>query len=91
MSKVGTVAVVHISNAEVLERKHGDMKFRSQVGLLETADGEALRIEVSLPRDLDNGYPVGKYHIGGASFDKDSYGRPCFGKRGLYLVPVLIK
>lgn len=84
----GNVAVVHIRDAAVTSRQQGNYTFRSQVGLMETVDGETLRIEISLPRDLDAGYPVGSYYIGGASLTKDTYGRPAFGLRGLFLIPV---
>ncbi len=88
MNGIGTVAVVHVKDATVVSRKHGDNTYRNQVGLMETTDGETLRIEISLPREMQDGYPVGRYHIGGASFAKDTYGRPAFGNRGLFLVPV---
>lgn len=81
-------AIVHVKDATVHSRTHGQTTFRNQVGLLETADGEALRIEISLPREMEQGYAVGSYLIGGASFSKDNYGRPCLGNRGLFLVPV---
>jgi len=87
MNAGGSVAVVHVRDATVSSRQHGNMTFRSQVGLLETADGETLRIEISLPREQEVGYPVGRYFIGGASLTKDAYGRPAFGNRGLFLVP----
>lgn len=88
MFKAGSVAVVYVNDATVQSRQHGNTTFRNQVGLLETADGETLRIEISLPRELEHGYAVGKYHIGGASFTKDGYGRPALGNRGLFLVPI---
>ncbi len=83
------VAVVLIKDATVDARRIGENTFYSQRGFLLTGDGEALGIEISLSRDMKgSGYSTGSYNIGGASFDRDQYGRPCFGKRGLVLIPV---
>jgi hypothetical protein len=82
-----SVAIVLIKDATVDSRRVGENTFYSQRGFLLTGDGEALGIEVSLPRGMNGGYSTGQYHIAGASFDRDQYGRPCFGKRGLSLVP----
>ena len=81
-------AKVVIRDATVSKREFSSREFRSQVGFLETGTGETLRIEISLPDAVKEGYPVGNYAISGESFDKDQYGRPCFGKRGLFLVAV---
>lgn len=81
-------AKVIIRDATVNSRQFGNREFFSQVGFLETGSGEVLRIEVSLPDSVKAGYPVGQYAIAGESFDKDQYGRPAFGKRGLFLVAV---
>jgi len=79
-------AKVVIRDGAVSTREFGNRQFRNQVGFLETGTGEALRIEISLPDAVKDGYPVGQYAIAGESFDKDQYGRPTFGKRGLFLV-----
>lgn len=84
----GAAARVIVRDATVSSRQFGNREFHSQVGFLETGTGETLRIEISLPESLKGGYPVGQYFIAGESFDKDQYGRPTFGKRGLYLVAV---
>lgn len=83
-----SIAKVVIRDATVNKREFGNREFRSQTGFLETGTGETLRIEVSLPDSVKDGYPVGNYAIAGESFDKDQYGRPGFGKRGLFLVAV---
>lgn len=83
MSKAAKVV---ISDATVNKREFGNREFRSQNGFLVTGTGETLRIEISLPDAVKEGYPVGNYEIAGESFDKDNYGRPMFGKRGLFLV-----
>jgi hypothetical protein len=88
MSAAASVARVVIRDATVHKRQFGNREFKNQVGFMETGTGESLRIEVSLPDAMTEGYPPGVYQIGGESFDKDQYGRPAFGKRGLYLVPV---
>lgn len=80
-------AVVVIKDPSVEERRVGDNKFLSQVGFLRTSEDESLKIEISLPRG-HAGYAAGVYQLAGQSFDRDQYGRPSFGKRGLYLVPV---
>lgn len=81
-------ARVLIRDATVNKREFGNREFRSQVGFLETGTGETLRIEISLPDSVKDGYPAGAYTLAGESFDKDQYGRPTFGKRGLFLVAV---
>lgn len=83
---MSSAAKVIIRDATVNKREFSNREFRNQVGFLETGTGEALRIEISLPDGLKDGYPVGSYAIAGESFDKDQYGRPMFGKRGLFLV-----
>lgn len=85
MSKAARVVIM---DATVNKREFSNREFRSQNGFLETGTGETLRIEISLPDGLKDGYKAGTYEIAGESFDKDQYGRPCFGKRGLYLVAV---
>jgi hypothetical protein len=85
MSKAARVI---IRDATVQKRQFGNREFRNQNGFLETGTGETLRIEISLPDAFTEGYPVGNYEIAGESFDKDNYGRPMFGKRGLFLVAV---
>lgn len=81
------VALVLIKDATVDARQVGTATFYSQRGVLVTSPDEAIGIEVSLPRSQSSGYPVGRYYISGESFDRDQYGRPCFGKRGLHLIP----
>lgn len=80
-----SVAKVVIRDATVQSRDFGNRTFRNQVGFVETGSGEVLRIEVPLPDGMKEGYPAGTYTIAGESFDKDQYGRLCFGKRGLFL------
>lgn len=80
------VAKVIIRDAGVDTRQFGGKEFHSQTGILSTGPDESLTIEISLPRG-QKPYEVGTYMIDGRSFDRDQYGRPCFGKRGLYLVP----
>lgn len=82
------VAKVVIRDAAVTPRTVGAMTFYSQEGFLRTSADEALKIEISLPRGNTSGYPTGEYFIAGESFDRDGYGRPAFGKRGLHLIPV---
>lgn len=84
------VAKVIIKDPTVAQRRVGDNVFESQTGFLMTSEDESLKIEISLPRDAGRSvqYGAGTYFIGGASFDRDQYGRPTFGKRGLYLTPV---
>lgn len=82
-----SVAKVHIRDPKVSSRQFGNRTFKNQVGFMETGTGESLRVEISLPDEVES-YPAGAYFIGGESFDKDQYGRPAFGKRGLFLVPV---
>ena len=85
---MSVAAKVVIRDATVSKREFGSREFRNQTAFLETGTGESLRIEVSLPDSVKDGYPAGVYAIAGESFDKDQYGRPCFGKRGLFLVAV---
>jgi hypothetical protein len=81
-----SLALVVISDPKLEERTFGANVFTSQTGFLQAQEGESLKIEISLPRG-HGGYPAGRYYIAGASFDRDNYGRPCFGKRGLHLLP----
>lgn len=88
------VAKVVIKDAAVAQRRVGDNVFESQTGFLVCSEDESLKIEISLPRDAAGRsvqYAPGVYFIGGASFDRDQYGRPTFGKRGLHLIPVPAK
>jgi hypothetical protein len=82
------VAKVVVRDATVAKRQVGNREFRNQFGFLDTGTGETLRIEIPLPDSVKDGYPVGEYAIAGESFDKDQYGRPCFGRRGLFLEKV---
>lgn len=81
------LAEVVIKDAEVVNRQVGEMTFHSQWGLLVTSDEETLAIEIQLGRGR-SAYPAGRYHIGGRSFDRDKYKRPCFASTGLELIPI---
>lgn len=81
------VAKVLIKDPTIQRRTVGTNTFESQTGFLILSEEETLKIEVSLPRDTP-AYSAGMYYLGGPSFDRDQYGRPVIGKRGLHLVPV---
>lgn len=79
--------VILIKDGTVSSRRVGDNTFDSQTGVMVLGEDEAMGIEISLRRGRTP-YPVGRYYLGGGSFDRDKYHRPCFSGTGLELIPV---
>jgi hypothetical protein len=81
---------VVIRDATVFSRRVGENVFENQVGTLVLSEDEALGIEISLRRGRPP-YAPGTYYLGGGSFDRDKYRRPCFSGAGLDLIPVPVQ
>jgi len=83
-----SVLKLKIDDPTVSSRKAGDFTFFSQKGWIDFPNGERRLVDISLPRDVQQGYPPGLYTLGASTFDIDKYGRLLVANRGLVLLPL---